>query len=340
MARIDRIEFPPKRLKIYSDLSFLPPNRNHSELLIPFFGPIDDGVTSWGRTKFDLWDAWQCLGREAFEMVPLINADFAVLPFDYESEYFEHAKSFVELAAASGKKTIVIFKGDESEDIALENIIVFRHSTYSIGKPPGVYTLPAWSEDFVARYLNFQLPIRKWSEQPVVGFCGQKIKEQSHPRNVALDFLQADRRLQANFRILEGYQAGLTPSSPVEEHLKARLDFVDNMRSCDYAFCSRGAGNYSYRLFEALSMGRIPLFLDTFCVLPFNSIISWKDHLVWVDIYDIQHIGQRLLDFNSSIGQKNFRQMQIENRRLWERYLNPLGFYFKLHEFLTDSQPS
>ena len=67
--------------------------------------------------------------------------------------------------------------------------------------------------------------------------------------------------------------------------------FDDNLRSATYALCIRGAGNFSARFYEALSFGRVPLFVDTRCVLPLEDDIDWRHHCVWVDRSDVGRIG-------------------------------------------------
>jgi hypothetical protein len=44
--------------------------------------------------------------------------------------------------------------------------------------------------------------------------------------------------------------------------------YREHMRSSTYVFCPRGTENYSFRLYEALSFGRIPVIIDTDMVFP------------------------------------------------------------------------
>jgi len=72
-----------------------------------------------------------------------------------------------------------------------------------------------------------------------------------------------------------------------------RLEFLQNMIGSDYVFCCRGAGNFSYRLYEALCCGRIPVFIDTDCVLPYDFMIDWKKYFVWVDQSELPLIAEK-----------------------------------------------
>ena len=74
-----------------------------------------------------------------------------------------------------------------------------------------------------------------------------------------------------------------------------RREYVENLRECDIALCVRGDANASQRFYEALSASRIPLFLDTDCVLPLEEVISYDDFMIRVpsrEIADIAHRAQ------------------------------------------------
>jgi hypothetical protein len=88
----------------------------------------------------------------------------------------------------------------------------------------------------------------------------------------------------------------------------------------------RGAGNFSYRFYEVLAAGRIPLLLDTRCVLPFDDEIEWRQHCVWVEEDQHESAGEILKEFHSGVSPDQFRTLQMANRRLWETKLSPLGF--------------
>jgi hypothetical protein len=65
---------------------------------------------------------------------------------------------------------------------------------------------------------------------------------------------------------------------PLELDLVERMNFGglssevaayrEHMRSSTYVFCPRGTENYSFRLYEALSFGRIPVIIDSEMVFP------------------------------------------------------------------------
>jgi hypothetical protein len=117
---------------------------------------------------------------------------------------------------------------------------------------------------------------------------------------------------------------------------RARQDFVENMLASDYVVCARGGGNFSYRLYETLGAGRIPLFINTDCVLPYENHIDWKRYCVWIEADEISSIDQRLAEFHAKLSPDDFGALQQECRNLWLEWLSPEGFFSKLHLDVND----
>ncbi len=160
--------------------------------------------------------------------------------------------------------------------------------------------------------------------------CGQDQKSRrfATPRP-ALRALQRTRGLRTNFLVRQMYRAGMRGRFHhfAKGEFKPRAQFWDNIFSNDYTLCLRGAGNFSYRLYEVLASARIPLFINTNCVLPLQDEIDWKRHCVWVEEDQIDSAGKILQDFHSRLTPEEFRNLQLANRRLWEEKLSPLGFW-------------
>ncbi len=94
--------------------------------------------------------------------------------------------------------------------------------------------------------------------------------------------------------------------------------------------CVRGSGNFSVRLYETLAMGRIPVFVNTDCILPFTEAIDWKEHVVWVEADEIDNIGTIVFEFHKTLSKDSFVQLQQRNRSLWESKLQLRGLLLKL----------
>ena len=109
------------------------------------------------------------------------------------------------------------------------------------------------------------------------------------------------------------------------------------MVNSDLVLCVRGNGNYSYRLYETLSAGRIPLLVDTDCQLPWERFIDWDSCLIRVDQKDIGTIDQRVMDWYSSVHPDDYLQMQYNARQLWLDWLTPRAFYANLYRCLQSA---
>ena len=109
-----------------------------------------------------------------------------------------------------------------------------------------------------------------------------------------------------------------------------KKEYFQNICETDYTLGIRGTGNFSTRFYETLALGRIPIFVNTDCILPFEKEINWKEHVVWVEENELSEIDKKISDFHNSLDKVNFKQLQLKNRLLWEKYFSFPGFINKL----------
>jgi hypothetical protein len=105
---------------------------------------------------------------------------------------------------------------------------------------------------------------------------------------------------------------------------------LTNMENNIFTFCYRGAGNFSYRFYETLMMGRIPILINTDCVFPFWNEIKTKNIGLILD-NDINFI-ENIKNYYEK-NKNNLIDIQINNRKIWEKYYSPIGFL----ENITDN---
>ena len=96
-----------------------------------------------------------------------------------------------------------------------------------------------------------------------------------------------------------------------------------------------GIANYSLRLYETLCLGRIPLFINTDCVLPFENEIPWKDICLWVEESEMDNLGEKITDYHHSMNGAQFREKQVQCRQIWKKYFVKEGFINHFHHFLN-----
>lgn len=128
----------------------------------------------------------------------------------------------------------------------------------------------------------------------------------------------------------------LQSSSAAPEKIahKVRQEYFQNMIDSDYILCCSGYENYSIRLYETLSCGRIPVFINTDCVLPYDFAIDWKKYCVWVDRSELSLIGEKILDFHNNLSTQEFIDLQHECRQFWEKWISPEGFFSNFYRHL------
>ncbi|MBI4507063.1 MAG: exostosin family protein [Chloroflexi bacterium] len=276
-------------------------------------------------------------------------------------------------ARAAGKPVVAFFWSDSTEPLPLDDALVFRTSLHASRRRPADFAMPAWSEDLVERYLGGELSLRPKRERPVVGFCGWAgaagppataaplrlstgqragrsfkrrlqvlaaalgIKRRDTTRARVLRLLAGSGLIDTNFIIRDRYLGGpviLKEAADAEMAQRIRLEFVQNMVESDYVLCVRGVGNYSYRLYETLSCGRIPIFVNTDCVLPYDFAVDWKQYCVWVEEHEIVQVAEKVAAFHAGLSEHDFGDLQRACRRFWQERLSPEGFFTAFHQHL------
>lgn len=286
-------------------------------------------------------------------------------------EFENNIKTFADKAGASGKKTFVFLSSDvDYFDVKIKNSIIFCNTLYRSKRKSNEHAFTFFFEDFIAKYYQNHLPLRTKTSVPTIGFCGfapplaqkfgiYKVKEafrlamnylglmKSFPsksahsyRARALLSVLRSKKVKNNFIIRSNFGfggplGGLYPGGVKELNDSFRKDYVKNIIDSDYTLCVRGYGNNSIRFFEALCCGRIPVFVNTDCVLPFDFMIDWKKYCVWVEEKDINKIPEKVLEFHEKLSPEEFTKLQIEIRSLWKKYFTPEGFYMHLNLYLN-----
>jgi hypothetical protein len=203
--------------------------------------------------------------------------------------------------------------------------------------------------------------------RPAVGFCGQASSnipklawdllrgcvrntahvlglrlEQPQPlypsvllRARTLRLLRGSPLVDTRFIARSRYRAGTVKPVAWEQ---ASREFYENMARTDYTLCLRGGGNFSKRFYETLAMGRIPVLVDTDCLLPFDSVLPWDSHIVRVPETDLDRLPQRVADDFSAAGGAGLAERKRQCRRLWEDWLSFGGFHRQLMRFMFDSE--
>lgn len=348
------------KLKIYSDSNLITPGQTHVVMLNPLWGKNQEDSTDPRNGRFDDYTA---KGQDFLTLTSLEEADLAVFPLSWQDtvkspQTLQLAEGFIHQAKQLSKPVVIFFLDDSVKPVILDNTLVFRTSLLASQQRKNEFPLPAWSEDFIHTYLGGALPIRQKTAKPVIGFCGQSKPLQADLKNTvkealittfkvgnigsviraqAMRLLSQSERVRTNFvlrdRFIGGSQikgGGLNFSLMQ----KVRQEYLQNMIDSDYILCCRGLGNYSFRLYETLSCGRIPIFINTDCVLPYQDKINYKKYCVWLEQKELPNIADKVAEFHAKFSHQDFIKLQYECRKVWEEYLSPTGFFAHFHEYI------
>lgn len=241
----------------------------------------------------------------------------------YPNKLDLNIKKYIDIAGNTSKKLICFYNDDNDRPSCLpDSVDVYRTSFYHSARREAEYSLPAWSCDFAKlTELNYRIK----ESQPVVGFCGaitHKCRQQ------AIELLNQNNQIIKNFKIRNSFWGGDI------HNISIRNDYVDHMIKSDFILCCRGAGNFSYRLYECMSLGKIPIIVNTDIVLPCDDVIIWKDIVIWVD--DIVNINHSINNYWSTITNEEYLKHQRLSRNIYNDFLSPVGFTKYLNSKYTN----
>lgn len=356
------------RLNIFSDETFVAEGVKPDPLLYPFWREIPKNYYEFPWMLAHQNYAQKC--HSLFELTSLEEADLAIMPFNWRTVRGERWRSkinrdrlrkgveFSKLVESSGKPLVVFFSGDCSDEaLPIPSTVRFREAMYRSRRQENDFAIPAFCEDPLDLYFDGQVSVRQKTPKPVVGFCGfsrpssitRKGQELVYHslmlstqkrfgvspykgqvlRHKMLESLKKSTLIDANF-VIRNENVFLAEKN-FDERRNRRLEFMKNMEESVYVLCVRGSGNYSYRFFETLACGRIPVFVDTDCVLPYDFKIDWKKYCVWVDEKDVAVLDEKIAEFHENLSEQEFAERQQECYQLWKKWLSPEGFYSNFH---------
>ncbi len=97
---------------------------------------------------------------------------------------------------------------------------------------------------------------------------------------------------------------------------------VDNLLGSDYGLDIRGDANASTRLFEMLSLGRIPIIVDTERNFPFSDVLDYSTFSLKIDFREIDKLPEKIAEFHASISPEKFIEMQKAARAAYVNYFS------------------
>ncbi|WP_243370219.1 tetratricopeptide repeat protein [Geotalea sp. SG265] len=328
MARVEEalLERAVPKLKIYfyrSGIDYLLPPLLHA-MKIPLLYDDPKGGQEVAAPRYDVLSIWQEdeLGkpispcRDSYDEVDSpADADFIVFPerIDELLENFggEGAARFLRQLphfATDEEKHVFLTVHDNSEPLGIKSVI-FRTSASTFNADPATCVFPYRTEDFSA-YLHYDLA-RIDYHTSFIGFIGS-----SPIRGPLMDSIIGEKRLVSYLDTCERFYGHL----PVDELPRRRARFLEYMARSLTVLCPRGTGENTFRFFEAMSMGRIPVLVGDGCILPFASDIDYAAFMVRIPEQEVYRAGQLLYEWISQQSSTELLGRCRRARQAWEKY--------------------
>lgn len=227
---------------------------------------------------------------------------------------FPFLQNTYNLAKNQKKRFIYLCPGDVPPRILPNDnqILVFKTSLYALDKPINEHIIPP--ADIFDNFSNFL-------ENPElsIGFVGQK-----NNGRIKICELFSNSGLKTNFILRENYIFKITK--------KFRKEFEDNMNNNLFTLCYRGRGNFSFRFYETLMRGRIPIQINSSSIFPYEDEIDYSEVGIFIeeeDLYSID-IEKLIKDFYNSKTPEQLLQIQKNNRRIYEEYFHPDNYFSQI----------
>ncbi len=294
------------------------------------------------------------------------QADWAVLPYGWnyyhKSRLIPQALEFVARAQDAGKPVLTWITGDFGARVPSSDVWVFGAAGYRNKAGEKRFGSPVFIRDpLIELGMGDKIVVRNKGARPRIGFCGYAsispvksvgfamrtlIRNIASPfhlnsdepqelypavllRQQVLESLEHSPLVETDFIRRARYKAGV---SNAEQERSAKQEFFNNIRDTDYTVCARGGGNFSVRLYETLAMGRIPVLIDTDCLLPYANDPRWRECCVYVERGEVSSVAEKVGDFHARLSENDFMEMQHSARRFWVECLSFNGFFTRFPE--------
>ncbi len=305
-------------------------------------------------------------GKDEIQFSSLEECDLIIYPKFFKLDLFNELKKVSKQAQNAGKKVVVFYVSDIDTDIKIDNLLVFRTSITSDNRE-NEFAMPGFPGDALETYgnnnISFNRPISS-TYKISVGYAWYSnfYNIKTHIFYICLQIarkimslwviknLLYQRHKEVSYHLLSTIGIGKYVRGKVINRLKMtktitfdfiqrkwwlylntwkkiKQEYIDNIIQNDFALVMRGNGNYSFRLYEIMGLGKIPVFIDTECRLPFEDIIPYKELFVRVPFKDIKHIEKYIEDFMVENHNK-IHTIQKEIRDIYEKCFT-INSYFK-----------
>jgi len=282
------------------------------------------------------------------ESVPMQDARYLLVPHAMADLRTRrgYLNETLEMASRARMRPIIFNNQDDPMPVHIPGGIILRQSAYRSTRLPNEIITPALVED-VGRT---EFEPRPKGMHPTVGFVGKagfnSIKEMAryairnyamrsgadregiYFRRRALALLSRDFRIELRSSIRRSFSAHASTIELAPE--RARAEYLESLERNLFTLAPRGDGNYSLRFYETLSMGRLPILIDTDMELPLEREIPYDSFIVRVPWDELDRLGDIVWQMWQSHDEDELIEMQRKARNAFETSLYFPAFLRKM----------
>jgi hypothetical protein len=289
------------------------------------------------------------------EWVPIEDAAAVVVPNNFvrvTDASRAYIKQIADEAERLSKPVFVFSHADLSDRVRFDpRVYVFRYSVYRHTKGPRDIMTPTLVEDLGTGGITLRTKV----PVPVVSFCGKAgypsvmqwlnylgktayyhmlgvWQPYARARKVGVYWRRATMRacagstlIKTSFIVRQGFSGH--PRSADKDPESLRKEFVDSVVGADFVLAPKGDGNYSNRFQETLSLGRIPVYIETDSCLPLEKVADYNRVIVRVPMERVGETPRYIREFYDSLGEEEYAKLQRLARETFEQYVRPDAFY-------------
>jgi hypothetical protein len=124
---------------------------------------------------------------------------------------------------------------------------------------------------------------------------------------------------------MEGRQGVVIDAKPwrVDVSMQSVINFIELTCSSKFALAPRGYGKSSFRLYEILQLGSVPVYISDEHYLPWSDELEWSDFCVLIKPNEIPDLYTIL----SAISDEEYRRLLMNGQRMYEAYFSLEGMF-------------
>ncbi len=207
---------------------------------------------------------------------------------------------------------VFYFCSDGADPVGIPSIM-FRQSFYTLTKDANAVAWPYAVDDFG------DLVMGDFDSLPYdVSFVGSRVSHKC--RIESYDSVANTPEIKCYLDDSKLHW-GQVENTPVGKH--RREIFIESLSKSKMVLSARGGGLSSYRFFEAMSAGRVPILLADDWELPCKDLIDWDKCMIQIPEAEAKRAGPFLADYLSKTTNHELCMMGQYAYAAWRSYLAP-----------------